>query len=418
MKKFSLYAGVAAGVLLTGCLFQGQDTADSSQKASAQFQIQARSSGGGAFLSDLAGNQFTVTEARAYVTRVEVKSTRGGDSSDELSLRGHFAVNLLTGASTPDMGTLVIPAGTYREIEIKLSKAKPEDGVLAAGDELLGHSLMVKGTFGMAGAAPKPFSLVLDMDEKIEIENDSGIKLDASSLQTVLVSLNTREWLKDLDLEGCATADSNGIVALGECIDAGKVEDNVKHSCEVERREGGRHGDDGMDTTRDDHSGRDGDSDRIGDDKGGHGGNDSGRVGEGGHEGNHDADSSPDGHDSTRVGDDSEGRDSSRVGDDREGHDSSSVGEGRDSTGVDTAGGDRGGHGDGAVDSTGDGHEIGAVDSIKDGHGGSGSGDGRDSTTVADGSNSGSGSGHGESGEGVEATEPLEPGADAGSGTK
>jgi hypothetical protein len=361
MKKFSLYAAIAAGALLTGCLFQGQDSATGN--ANAKFQILAKTSNGdaGVSLDNAAGLHFTVTEARAYVGRVELKKATGAESSDELSVKGRFAINLLTGAATPDMGTLSVPAGVYREIEVKLEKAKLEDGVLTAGDDLLGHSLLIKGTFGATGTE-KPFTLALDIDKKFEIENDSGINLDASALQTVLVSLKTDEWLKDLDLNACVSADSNGTVVLGKCLDMDRVSDNVEKSCGMDKVEGERHGGDDKDssgsrdgrdsgkadTSKSGTSGHDGkrdssgsghDGDKTDSTKEDRSGRDSGKVDT--------TASGHDGHDSTQVS--HEGSDTTTVSDGHEGGDSTKV-DGGNTTGTDGHGGDStmtqdGGHG-------------------------------------------------------------------------
>lgn len=294
-----------AGLLLAGCLL-GQDGSKSAPSARARFDFQAiapaalaKAAVGDSSLtiSDSSGIAFRVTEARVLVEKVKLVSgdddscegdermavlpdsgedddvgegsedTSGCDETESM-LKGPFVVDLLTGTSTPAMGDLSIPAGTYRKVKIHLGHARKEDAILDSTDSLMGRTLLVRGTYAAPGQVEKPFTLALKFDEELEMENLAGMRLDAATLNSILVSVRIDRWLSDMDVGGClakpemAASLAGGAVIsedseLGRCLDVEKtVKEAFRGSFEVEEDED--HDGHGGDSEEDDDHGDDG----------------------------------------------------------------------------------------------------------------------------------------------------------------
>lgn len=283
-NKILLSLTLAASALLAGCLVQNQDTARSDGKAAARFDIKAvagavplaKTAGVAPVLaiSDLSGLTFNILEARANIGRIKLESSEpdscdevvaapdlaDGDSLDtdkgdcdesELNLKGPFVVDLLTGASTPSLGNLSVPAGTYKKVKIRLEPALAGGGALAADDALIGNTLHVKGTYTLSGLPEQNFSMLLKFDEDLEIEDKAGLKLDPSAMNAILISLKVGGWMAGLRVKDClekpeVMASLGGAIVLsedsllGKCLDVeSTIKENIKKSFEVDEDEDG-----------------------------------------------------------------------------------------------------------------------------------------------------------------------------------
>lgn len=166
----------------------------------------------------------------------------GDDDGEEIEIRGPFIFNLLTGESFPDIGTIEIPSGIVKEIEIKIDDVEEDetlpDGVPA---DLAGHTLLVEGTF-TDGDAATPFSLLLDFDEEVEFENLDGIEVsEVVDINAIIISFDVSSWLSGVDMAACVAdgdvevADDGTVVitedsSSGDCSD---IEDTIKDNIEA-----------------------------------------------------------------------------------------------------------------------------------------------------------------------------------------
>ena len=286
MKKVSIVSlSIAAGTLFTACLFQSPDTAGTGvAKAQAKFQIKAApqvaklakaAAGTLPFtMSDLSGFRFTIQDARINVKKIKLESAEeesgskacgllksssegGGNDSgktgeqecpedNELTLKGPYVVDLLTGASYPSLDTLSVPVRIYEKIKMKFDYAKKGSAVLDSTDPLIGNTLLVRGTYGVPGMPEQPFSLSLKFDEEMEIASAAGMQLNATSLSNIVISLKMDQWLTNLNIKGCL--DQTDVMQsltggatvfseespLGKCLDIGKtIKENITKSFDV-----------------------------------------------------------------------------------------------------------------------------------------------------------------------------------------
>lgn len=295
-NKILLSLTLAASTLLAGCLVQNQDTARSEGKAAARFDIKAvagavplaKITGAAPVLSiaDLSGLSFNILEARANIGRIKLESSEpdscddvaapdpaDGDSLDtdkgdcdenELTLKGPFVIDLLSGASTPSLGNLSVPAGIYKKVKIRLEPAREGGGALAVDDALIGNTLHVKGTYTLAGLPEQSFSMILKFDEDLEMEDKVGLKLDPSAMNAILISLKAGGWMAGLKVKDClekpeVTASLAGAMVLsedsplGKCLDVeSTIKENIKKSFEVDEDENGDGKDDDEEDEKDD----------------------------------------------------------------------------------------------------------------------------------------------------------------------
>lgn len=294
MKKPLLFTLTAASAsLFTACLFENNPgsramaTARFEMKASAVASSLAKTSASaGLIIGDSLGLKIELTEARVLVSRIKLESedddrdcdssaavrkldgdsseTEIGDEHDgdcedesEFSVRGPFVIDLLTGTSTPDLGSITVPAGTYRKLKIELHHGGENDS-----NGLRDSTLTAKGTLTLPDGAVIPFSLALRLNENINIRNAAGIILDGSAVNTILVRLAAGDWLKGLDLSRCLDSLDSASLAggvtitedspIGKCLDAEHfVKDNIRKSFHAEEH----HDEDEGDENEDDHSG-------------------------------------------------------------------------------------------------------------------------------------------------------------------
>jgi hypothetical protein len=258
MKNASLLALTAStATLFTACLFSGETNAP--ERASVQLEIKASAStsasalakAGGLILGDTAGVHVDLSDARLVVSRIKLESETvksgcdssgalkkeglPGDSTHEaedenekekeceeehgVALKGPFVIDLLTGASTPDLGTLSVPAGAYDKVKIEMHRGQNDSA-------LGGRTLVAHGTLTLADGSAKPFSLELTFNENLWIKSDSAMALDAGALNTVALKLMAGDWLKGLDIAAClgsadtAAVDITEESAVGKCLDA------------------------------------------------------------------------------------------------------------------------------------------------------------------------------------------------------
>lgn len=266
--NYTLHLTLASGILLSGCLFQGKDES----MASARFEIKTAASSalakgsaaGDLVLGDSTGVRITLNEALLNIKKIHLgedskedtcgdglpklgDSTKSKDDedcvdkSDKTFKGGPYIVNLLTGVSTPDIGTIAVPAGSYNRVKIHIHQPDGKDAGL-----MQDQTFLAKGTYSNMGGVEMPFTLSLKFNEVIHIRSTAGMDLDAEALNTILVGLNAGTWLANLNLKGClSTLDmsAGGAIVVtedspfGKCLDAEHVlKDNFRGSFKINKK--------------------------------------------------------------------------------------------------------------------------------------------------------------------------------------
>ena len=176
----------------------------------------------------------------ATVSGAECKSSTSGDDSKTLVVAGPLVVNLMTGATTPDISGLRIPAGTYRRIDFRLTDAAT--GVTPAA--LAESAFHLKADFTHAGA-PAVLDVRLDFEEDARFESATGVEVGEGDADSLLVLMKPQVWLQGLPLGGCLAkgdvAVVGGVLALdekagGDCsATEGLIKDAIKRSGDLDK---------------------------------------------------------------------------------------------------------------------------------------------------------------------------------------
>jgi len=202
-------------------------------------------------------NTIVITKAQVVVRQLELKQStaadcpddnesgdnNAGDECEEVKV-GPMLVDLpLTEGATTEL-TGSIPAGTYRELELKIHKptSTPADQLfIAANPNFANASIRVEGTYN--GTA---FVYTSTLTDKIELEFNPPVALDADN-KNVTIRVDLTKWFRNgTTLVDPATANPG---QPNETL----VNNNIRSSLkgfEDENKDG--HDDDGVDDA-DDH---------------------------------------------------------------------------------------------------------------------------------------------------------------------
>lgn len=161
------------------------------------------------------------------------------DAEDKVVVEGPFIADLINGTTTPSLSSLLIPSGLYTRIDVRVDEAKAEEGLLTAGDPLLGHSLYARGQFEYQGASHE-LRLQLKFSQDIQFENEAGIQVEETGANDVVVTLNEDLWFKGINLtecldEGHLVFEADGSLVINEESgdgDCGDIEHQVKDNLE------------------------------------------------------------------------------------------------------------------------------------------------------------------------------------------
>ncbi|WP_257457721.1 hypothetical protein [Archangium lipolyticum] len=206
------------------------------------------------------GVTFTLTEARIHLKDIRLDLPQGtkcgdvrgllagatckggesGSGSGTVVIPGPIIVDLMTGATLPDLATLRLPAGTYKRIDFRLEEAK--EGEVAATEPLVGYSMLVKASFTQ-DSTPSTLELKLRFSEDARFESATGVEVGAND--TLLALLEPHAWLEGLPVAACLQQGdlemSSDVLrvdarARGDCSGAEEtVKSNIKNSGELRK---------------------------------------------------------------------------------------------------------------------------------------------------------------------------------------
>lgn len=220
-------------------------------KATASSGTLARNPDGSFDIRDAGGSVFTVRTGFANVGRIRIALPDGIGCSEadetacesgEVRLDGPWVSDLMTGKWIPDPGSVRIPVGAYKRLEVRL---EAQNKAAAGAPDLGRHSLVFGGTFAWSGRSDRPFAVALDFDEDERFESPAGFAV-ADGSTAITIALDIARWLSQADLTACLengslALDSAGGFSLGKDSGCGvgqELKDAIKASGTVR----GEHG--------------------------------------------------------------------------------------------------------------------------------------------------------------------------------
>jgi hypothetical protein len=200
------------------------DTAPAGKAAAGEAASKTAATGrnpdGSFTIRDAGGTAFTIKSGYANVGRIRIALPDSLDCNDadetdcesgEVKLPGPWVSDLMTGKWIPDPGSVSIPVGSYRSLDVRL---EAQDKVVAGAPDLGKHSLVIGGTFAYAGRIDRPFRIALDFDEDARFESSSGFSVDSGE-NAITLALDIAQWMSTADLTACLDAGSLPLDALG-----------------------------------------------------------------------------------------------------------------------------------------------------------------------------------------------------------
>lgn len=125
------------------------------------------------------------------------------DDDDDISLRGPFLLNLLSGTTT--ITNLNLPNGVYKEVEFKMAKNT------SSGSPLFTKSISIKGTINGT-----PFEFWHNEDEDFEIDyDDTNQNITVTdNTTTVTIDFDLSTVLAQVDLTQATDNDGDGLIEI------------------------------------------------------------------------------------------------------------------------------------------------------------------------------------------------------------
>lgn len=234
MKRLIFLAGIFAWTL-TAC---GAETGNGLVTAKAGL-VSGNNTTNGFSGTDEQGTALTVTSARAYLRHFEFFADK------TTKIDGPYAADLITRVATPSLAGLDIPAGNYKRVDARFTMAKMNDGVLSAGDPLLGESFIAGGTIDYPTGQTTMFELALHFEEDASFQNAEGIEIEENGTHDVLLDFDVAGWFSTLPITRCLDDGDleieNGLISIrdkgpGRCNEIEKsLKDTIKASAKLRK---------------------------------------------------------------------------------------------------------------------------------------------------------------------------------------
>ncbi len=136
---------------------------------------------------------------------------------DKIRARGPWTIDLLTRTATPPLPDVRAPVGTFRRVDVRLTK------------DVAGTTIGVEGNFPVNGVAT-PYTLAMDFEDDLRFEGTTIVGV-ADAVTQALLKLDPSAWFATMPIAQClATGDleiDEGVIELddgdGACDDLEEV---------------------------------------------------------------------------------------------------------------------------------------------------------------------------------------------------
>ena len=148
-----------------------------------------------------------------FITIREVQfEAEASTDSVEVNLEQITRIDFATGATTPDISGLVIPAGTYNEVEVEIE-------LQDEGDE---PAVVLEGTFTDGEGVAHPVRFEFNSGETFEIEKEGVITFAANESALAQITINPHVWFQGVEREqlSLATKNEQGVIVISETQNA------------------------------------------------------------------------------------------------------------------------------------------------------------------------------------------------------
>ncbi len=206
--------------------------------------------------SDLQGSVLAIEAAQGSLQDIELFFEEGtvcGDfelpeqerigkcEGNKLTIEGPLVTDLVAGDSNPSLDSIVIPATTYRRVDVRFERARPEDGLIDGSHPLANKTLVATGELTSSGST-RSLEIALDFNADAKFESEGGITLEEDGANELLLSLDVAKWFSTLSITECSTQEGgSGTLVIDENLGARmgacrRVEPDLREAIRVSGR--------------------------------------------------------------------------------------------------------------------------------------------------------------------------------------
>lgn len=153
-------------------------------------------------------NALEFTSGYIKLSHIQFEAETSSGDSIEADIEQLIVIDFATGQTTPDLSSLVFPAGTYSEVEVELELI----------DENSAPSLVIEGTFTDRNDVAHPIRFEFGSGETFEVIRTGTVSFPPDSRVLAEVQFNPGQWFIDVtsaDLEA-AVKNTAGVIVISE----------------------------------------------------------------------------------------------------------------------------------------------------------------------------------------------------------
>lgn len=147
------------------------------------------------------------TEGSITIRELEFEVETGNDSTAvDFNLEQEVVIDLATGNTTPDIGYVNIPAGSFEEIEVEIELQ----------DNTEDPAVVLHGTYTAPDGANHPLTFEFNSGESFEVEREGNITFSEAQAAIAQVTFAPAQWFAGVSDEAMLAASKNeeGVIVI------------------------------------------------------------------------------------------------------------------------------------------------------------------------------------------------------------
>lgn len=183
-----------------------------------------------------------LSEARLVFDRIKVKQDQE-EAEEREDIESAHVVDLLQDSIRPDLPTLELAPGGYKNIEMRLHRLQAgEVSGIESSDALLNQAILIKGTFHPISGSPIALTLKMDAEEEFSLMKPGtslpGMQVQSEAELKAIIAFRMDLWFnfsqKDYDLSDLSGTE---VILEKDGSELGKklleiVKENIKSSAD------------------------------------------------------------------------------------------------------------------------------------------------------------------------------------------
>lgn len=205
-------------------------------------------------LRDAENTPYTIQHIYSHIDQIEFTRPKEAKcistdtvycTDSTVIISGSRYVDLLENPSAAILKDFPLSLGVYNQMKVRFSTVVDSgDGSIPSEYRpLLGHAILMKGSFAYKGVSNRGLAIFLDFNEPIVFENAGGLAITTDSPYNWAGVFQANGWLNNLEITDCLEENliplgPDGELVIDSTSTCNEVEDslfeNVKHSTSFE----------------------------------------------------------------------------------------------------------------------------------------------------------------------------------------